>query len=260
MAELNFDEVINLTTYDKNISPLLVRNLCMVNEANNELVQYYINNSDLAEDKATNIKYNNYNSAQWGNKRNRLTSRNVSRIGVKAFPGVGAVAFFKYKYENRSMIMCPVNYNKTKFTAPTLSMTKNDTELIFVITPPKDITYQCYRILLVNQYFAIEYVTYELTLNVPLPEVKGTYTIYCIGYVEEGETISFDSNILSLEIMAGKETFEPDPTISYYTKEQILQLFEDYYNKKEVDTKIEVIETEIGDITSVIDAINGEEV
>lgn len=224
MAALNFEQVINLTESDKNIAPLLVRNLCMVNEPNNELVQYYIDSADLAEDKAATVAYNNYPDLQWGNKKKRLTSRNVSRIGVKAFPGVGAIAFFKYKYEDRSIIMCPVNNNKTKFTAPVLNMVRNTSNIVFTITPPKDITYQCYRIVLANQYFTIEYVTYELTLIVPLPEVKGKYNIYCVGYVEEGQAISFDSNVYTFTVNTGKDTFEPDPNISYYTKAEIEEI------------------------------------
>lgn len=225
MAELLFEKVINLTTSDTNVPPTLVRNLCMVNEPDNELVQYYIDTNNLAEDKAANIVYSNYETALWGNKGKRLTSRNVSRIGVKAFPRIGAIAFFKYMYENRSFILCPVNHHNVKFTAPTLTMIVKDGQITFTIKPPKDVTYQCYRIVLSNKYFTIEYVTYNTILSVPCPEVKGTYNIYCIGYVEEGQVISFDSNLLKLDITSGKDTFEPDPTISYYTKEQIDNLF-----------------------------------
>lgn len=223
MANLVFEHIINLTESPLNIPPTMVRNLCMVNEPNNELVQYYIYNN-VAEDKATNLVYNNYTEAKWGNRKKRLTARNVSKLGVKAFPGTGAIAFFKYMYNGRSMILCPVNNNKTKFTSPILSM-RNDTDSItFTITPPKDITYECYRIILEHEQFAYEYVTYELSLTIPKPDVKGNYNVYCIGYENEGEAISFDSNIISYKVYTGKETFEPDPTISYYTKTEIDEL------------------------------------
>ena len=224
MANLVFEHIINLTESPLNIPPTMVRNLCMVNEPNNELVQYYIY-KNVAEDKATNLVYNNYTEAKWGNRKKRLTARNVSKLGVKAFPGTGAIAFFKYMYNGRSMILCPVNNNKTKFTSPILSM-QNDTDSItFTITPPKDITYECYRIILEHEQFAYEYVTYELSLTIPKPDVKGNYNVYCIGYENEGEAISYDSNILDLSITSGQESFAPKAEIAYYTKEQIDAMF-----------------------------------
>lgn len=225
MSDLKIEKIIELNDASHNIPPLLVRNLCLVNEPDNELVQYYVTDNSLAEDKCTNIVLANYSELNWKNKKRRLTLRNVSRIGLKHFPGIGAIAYFKYKYENRSMILCPVNNNKTQFTSPTLKMDVSGNDLIFTITPPEDITYKCYRIILENDYFAYEYITYENTLTVPKPEVKGTYTIYCIGYVNEGEAISFDSNVLDLTITTGQESFAPKAEIAYYTKEQIDAMF-----------------------------------
>ena len=42
-------------------------------------------------------------------------------------------------------------------------------------------------------HFAIEYVTYETSLTVELPEESGTYDIYCVGYIAEGSAVSSDS-------------------------------------------------------------------
>lgn len=224
MASLKFDKIINLTTSENNIEPLHVNNLCIINEAvDGELVQYFID-GNFARDKRTMLQLANYDSAKWDTLKRRLTARSVSKIGVKAFPGVGSIAYFKYLYNGRSMILCPVNYNKTKFVAPALQMIVQTNSITFTITPPKDITYECYRIILEHEQFAYEYVTYELSLTIPKPDVKGTYSIYCIGYENEGEAISFDSNVISFKVYTGKETFEPDPTISYYTKTEIDEL------------------------------------
>ena len=154
VSDLKIEEIIELNDASHNIPPLLVRNLCLVNEPDNELVQYYVTDNSLAEDKYTNIVLANYSELNWQDKKRRLTSRNVSRIGLKHFPGIGAIAYFKYKYENRSMILCPVNNNNTQFTSPTLKMDVNGNDLIFTITPPEDVTYKCYRIILRNDYFA----------------------------------------------------------------------------------------------------------
>lgn len=201
-----------------------VNSNCIINEPDNELVQYYITPQYLAEDQSEHIIYGNYDNLKWGNKQKRLTSRNVSRIGLKAFPGVGAIAFFKYKYEQRSLILCPVNNNRTDFNAPELSISSTPSTLIFNISDPKDITYQCYRIILRNGHFAIEYITYEKTLSVPMPDVKGEYQIYCIGYVNEGEYISYESNVLVRQVFVGQDSFAPDPNVSYFTKAEIEQL------------------------------------
>lgn len=200
MAVLNFEKIINLTEAPNNIKPLLVRDLCMANEPDNELVQYYIDTNSLAEDKAAKVSYNNYGTLAWGNKQKRLTTRNVSDIGIKSFPGVGAVAFFKYKYGGNSYVLCPVNNRGEQREAPTLTMVVSETSLTFTIQAPEEVVYECYRIVLRNKHFAVEYITYETTLVVPKPSTTGTYDIYCIGYIKEGEAISEDSNHYELYI------------------------------------------------------------
>lgn len=222
MASLKFDKIINLTTSENNIEPLHVNNLCIINEAvDGELVQYFID-GNFARNKRTMLQLANYDSAKWGTLKRRLTARSVSKIGVKAFPGVGSIAHFKYLYNGRSMIICPVNNNnKTKFTSPVLVMQCDADSITFTITPPKDITYECYRIILEHEQFAYEYITYDLSLTVTKPDVKGQYNVYCIGYENEGEAISFDSNILELTITQGQDSFAPKAEIAYYTKEQV---------------------------------------
>ena len=226
MASLKFDKIINLTTSENNIEPLHVNNLCIINEAvDGELVQYFID-GNFARNKRTILQLANYDSAKWGTLKRRLTARSVSKIGVKAFPGVGSIAHFKYLYNGRSMIICPVNNNnKTKFTSPVLVMQCDADSITFTITPPKDITYECYRIILEHEQFAYEYITYDLSLTVTKPDVKGQYNVYCIGYENEGEAISFDSNILELTITQGQDSFAPKAEIAYYTKEQIDVMF-----------------------------------
>ena len=46
MAAIKITDIINLTESPLNIPPTKVRNLCMVNEPNNELVQYYMTGDD----------------------------------------------------------------------------------------------------------------------------------------------------------------------------------------------------------------------
>lgn len=240
MSVLDFEKIINLTDSPNNIPPTFVKNLCMVNEPNNELVQYYITDDGYAEDKSTdNADGMLYENLIWGNRHRRITFRNVSRIGVKSFPGVGAIAYFKDKYRGTCNLVVPVNDEGREYMAPPIiRMTNKGNKLTFKITPPSEIDYFCYRIVLDNNGFSYEYITYDLELTVDKPDVKGEYKIYCTGYVNEGEYTSADSNILSLSVYDGRDSFEPAPEENFYTKAEIDAI--------------------IGKIGKALDDINGE--
>lgn len=228
---LTFEHDINLSGANVNVNPLLVEQGVVIAEKDSSLRMYYIY-KNLTSDKTSALELANYGTLKFKNIMKHLTSRAVSRIGIKTFPGIGSYGFFKYKYEDRSIVICPINNNQTKFTAPKLVMTQQtNNTLKFSIISPADITYQCYRIVLRNEEFTIEYITYEPSIVVPKPDVNGVYTIYCIGYVNEGERISYDSNVLSLTITGGKATFEPSTEISYYTKEQVKEMFASLMDK-----------------------------
>ena len=106
---------------------------------------------------------------------------------------------------------------------------EQDTDtLTFTITPPTDITYLAYKVFLRNDDFTIEYTTYENILVVPKPDVKGTYDIYCIGYVNEGEITSFESNIITLSLTG------------IYTEWPKVSPGAETYSKAEIDTLTKV--------------------
>ena len=186
-----------------NVTPLIVSHLSMGHEHDNELVQYYIYDS-FAGDKAST-----YPVGTWGKPGTRLTRKEIQDMGIKSFPRLGAFGFFKYKYNGKSAIMVPINIEQVLYTAPVLAMTVVDNDITFTITPPTDVTYECYRITLRCDYFALEYITYRETLTVSIPSVKGTYEIVCVGYVSEGRSASYDSNELSLIVTTGLESFIP---------------------------------------------------
>ena len=74
-------------------------------------------------------------------------------------------------------------------------------------------------------YDAFEYITYETTLVVDKPTVKGEYSCYCIGYVDEGSHISEESNYISLVVTEGSDIPEPAGP-QYYTKAEVDYLIE----------------------------------
>ena len=211
---LNIEKTIDLTSYAGNSNPKIVNQLSLIHEAKEgELVQYYIDQTSKTEgDKATFVigvydkdtqtySYHDYDGVIWNKPKKRITSQKIDRLVLKAFPNVGAIASYKLAYHNISRIIVPVNYRTTKYEAPTLKAVVNANNTItFTFTPPKNITYQCYRIILSMGIRQLEYVSYETTLTIPQVLCTGTYDIYCIGYVNEGEITSFESNIITLSL------------------------------------------------------------
>lgn len=164
----------------------------LAEEPNSNLWEYYIDN-DRALDRSALITMGDYTDPKWSKTANHLTSQEVKRIGIKHFPQIGAIGFFTFLHEERSKIIAPIHTQLKKYTAPSFEIEETDNTFIFHCTPPEDTTYICYRIILRLGDFAVEYITYENTLEVTKPVTTGTYDIYCIGYIHEGEAVSEDS-------------------------------------------------------------------
>lgn len=164
----------------------------LAEEPDSNLWEYYIAN-DRATDRSVLISMGDYSNPEWSKTAKHMTSLEVKRIGIKHFPQIGAIGFFTLLHEERSKILAPIHTKLKKYTAPIFLIEETDNTFIFRCASPKDTTYICYRIVLRLGDFAIEYITYEDTLEVPKPETTGTYDIYCIGYIHEGEAVSEDS-------------------------------------------------------------------
>lgn len=237
MAKLNFQWDLDMSTDISNPPPIGGYFLGIIHEPDHDLTQYVLNDAYLNVNKMGTLPNHDYPSVTFQTCENLLTARRLSRLGVKAYPSIGSIAFFKYKYAGNSFILAPVHNKQRHFSKPVLSMEQDTDTLTFTITPPTDITYLAYKVFLRNDEFTIEYTTYENILVVPKPDVKGTYDIYCIGYVNEGENTSFDSNLLHLSITKGQDSFAPKANMSYYTKEQIDEM--------------------LGDVSVLLDKLNG---
>lgn len=192
MAQLNFTHHVNLTNDPHNIEPLVVQTLMLAAEPKGDLYQYFITDK-RTKDKHALPQYGIYTDVQWNNLYNHLTTQRIRRIGIKHFPQIGAIGFFTLLHEERSKILAPIHTTTRKFKAPEFSMQKTDTTFIFKMKSPAEVTYICYRIILRLDDFAEEYITYEEELEVVKPSTTGTYDIYCVGYIGEGEAVSEDS-------------------------------------------------------------------
>lgn len=237
---IKIDKIINLTQDSLNTSPKLVKNLQIAMEPDASIFQYYIENN-RAGDKESDIVLGSYDNVKWQLPATHLTTQKVKNIGIKSFPQVGAIGFFTFLNEERSKILAPIHVKSKKYTAPSINVIENDTTLTIVISPPIDygvdesdevndifsdghenfddgdggtvnekIKYICHRVILRLDQFALEYVTYENTLEVDKPATTGTYDIYCVGYIHEGEAVSEDSNHVYLDITGTRDTW-PGP-------------------------------------------------
>ena len=229
---IKIDKVIDLTNNSLNSSPKLVKNLQIAMEPDASILQYYISNN-RAGDKESDIVLGSYDNLTWRLPATHLTTQKVKNIGIKHFPQIGAIGFFTFLNEERSKILAPIHVKSKKYTAPSINVIENDTTLTIVISPPIDygvdesggndifddgdggkvnekIKYICHRVILRLDQFALEYVTYENTLEVDKPVTTGTYDIYCVGYIHEGEAVSEDSNHVSLHITGTQDTW-PGP-------------------------------------------------
>lgn len=248
---LTFEESIELSTFPDNPAPKLVDQLSIIHEAiDGELVQYYIDRTTSTEgDKNTyaigvpvqdeygnidHYTYVNYPDVIWNSPKARITRQKIDRLGVKAFPGIGAIAFYKLAYRNLSQIVAPVNYNKARQKAPTLQaeVSSDQYSVTFTLSNPIDpqthedtVTYVAFRICLVLDYHQLEYITYEKTLTVTNLPISATYLCYAIGYINEGEICSYESNSVTLNlkgIYAQWPTYSPGNTVGH---QSIIQCF-----------------------------------
>lgn len=213
-----FDYKINLTTYAGNPSPAYVTSLEIANEPSNDIHQFYVLDTRTA-DKAAHIDLSNYSVLEWDRPQNSVTKSQVQRIGTKSFPHIGAMSFYKLLSDDRSFILAPVFMEKDRYTRPGFTATQTATQVTFTMTMPEDITYMCWRVIMVCDDTAFEYVTYEDTLTVDNPYISGTYDCYCVGYVGEGQAISDDSAHVYLTIIGSGE--DPLDKFDYYTKTDI---------------------------------------
>lgn len=219
---LVIDNAIDLTASPGNPEPKLVSQLSIIHESSDgELVQYYIRPGNQTQgDKNTwaigvydkdsrSYNYTEYPNVVWGSPGQRICGNRIERLGVKAFPGMGAFAFYKLAHRKITRIVIPVNRKNKKNEAPVLEATVNaDGTVTFTIIPPEKPVYECYRIVMEHDIYSEEYVTYDLEFTAPLPLISGMYKCYVVGYGEEGQLYSKDSNVIELELSGKVSEYE----------------------------------------------------
>lgn len=247
---LTFEQQINLTECVDNPAPKIVQQLIIIHEARDgELVQYYIAANGIEGDKNTHAigiavlneygqidhyDYTDYTEVEWNEPAARITRQKIDRLSVKAFPGVGAIAAYKLAYRSISQIVAPVNYAPERQAAPKLAaiISADQKSITFTLTDPTQrdasgnlITYVCYRIVMVLDYHQLEYITYEKQITVTDLPVSGTYICYAIGYINEGEICSYNSDSVAANLVGIYNTW-PEVSPGYrlsYTLSRYMQ-------------------------------------
>lgn len=246
---LEIERIIDLTLSDNNPAPKRVSQLSIIHEANDgELVQYYIEPQSRTQgDKSTcavgvydketdSYSYCDYPDAEWSSPGQRICGNRLESLGVKAFPSIGAIAFYRLAYRKITRIAAPVNRRDSRSYAPELAAVVNaDGTTTFTITPPSRPEYECYRIVMQNGIYTEEYITYDPELTVPVPEVSGDYVCYAVGYGEEGQLLSKESNAVTLSL-TGKNKKYKRP---YYMRSEISEIEEETVDLDERVTALE---------------------
>lgn len=214
---LSIEKTIDLTAYEGNPEPKAVRQLSIIHEsADGELVQYYIKPGNQTQgDKNTyaigvfdedsrTYSYHDYPDLEWNRPGQRICGNRIERLGVKAFPGVGAIAFYKLMHRKITRIIAPVNNRNNRLAPPSLDASVNaDGTVTFTITPPKEPEYSCYRVVMQMGTYMEEHITYDLELTAPAPRFSGEYSCFAVGYGKEGQFYSRDSNVVDL-VLTGR--------------------------------------------------------
>ena len=148
---LDIEKMIDLTAYERNPAPKVVSQLSIIHESSDgELVQYYIEPVNHSQgDKKTyaigvydkdtrSYSYNDYDEVTWQEPGQRICGNAIERLGVKAFPTMGAIAFYKLLHRKITRIVVPVNRKGNAGKAPVLVAVENaDGTVTLTVTPPE---------------------------------------------------------------------------------------------------------------------------
>lgn len=191
MPELIFEKVH--TTSNASASKV-----CIGNEPDNTITKFFIEAQRQGNEVDT-VVLSDYDNLDFVRVDSLMSSQAVSNIGIKSFPQIGTIGFYTLMYENRSLILAPIYTTTKKRNAPTLTITNNSGTLLITLSNPKDVVYDCYRIVVRNGYFTEEYISYERQISIPAPVEPGSYVVSAFGYLNE-QLASVESKLHELVV------------------------------------------------------------
>lgn len=196
MAELVFEKLYT-------DSSTALSDVCIGNEPDNTITKFFIEAQHQGNIYGA-VTLSNYGNINWQRSNGLMTSQNVTDIGIKTFPQIGSIGFYKLKYETRSLILAPIYTKSKKYSAPLIAIKDQGSTLLITLSNPAGVTYECYRVIVRNGYFAEEYITYDPVIEIPTPTDMGLYAISAFGYLNE-QLASAESDIKYMTIEGGAD-------------------------------------------------------
>ena len=159
------------------------------NEPNNDLVQYF-KDGDFLRNRSDRIVRNNYSELILNDEAPRFTRRRISRFGIKSAVGIGAYGFYQDVQDEFGYVKVPINYVHG-YEPPHFTVWQTETKILFDITNPETIEYECFRLTFRQGLFAYEFITYDFKGELEKPfEMEGEHFVTCIGYMREVQVFS----------------------------------------------------------------------
>lgn len=211
-------------------------------EPNSVIYTYFID-GEIALDKYGMADLGNYENITFDDEKRSITTKAVTKIGVKNFPGIGGMGFYKDAYQDECRIIAPIHIKRDNMDAPVLIKAEIENGLFhIVINPPEDLPYTCYRVIAKQGHFAFEYITYKLDYFVDIPTVKGEYIVYCIGYDEANGVVSEYSNELTLTVTTGTDDWAPYYETVADIQQRVTKLETTVKDVSDLEDRTEVLE------------------
>lgn len=240
----------------------------LANQPDNSLYQHYASNNHTPWQVHTQITLADYDNLSWSSSPEVcMTPREVRHIGVKSFPQLGAIGFYRLRYRDLSRVVVPLHPDKEKNVAPVLSLSLDADRkvLSYTITAPdeKEVKYDCYRIDLECNGRTVSHVVYELSGELEVPEQEGTFLCRAIGYLQEGQICSEDSNVISLDLPGNPKARNANFTDKQELAEAIANVHIDVDSALDKESNNPVtnaaVTAAIGDVETLLKNIIGQE-
>lgn len=155
---------------------------CVCHQPDNQVILVGIE-QDFQRNEMVKPTLGDYTNLPWAYAPAVMTSQKILNLSVISYPQIGGIGFYTLKYENRSVILAPLITDEDRYIAPTMTIDITS-EITFNISDPDTVSYDCYRIVIREGYFATEYVTYDKQLTIPFEDLANK-EIYLMGYLEE---------------------------------------------------------------------------
>lgn len=163
-------------------------------EPNNDFIEYYLGGDKLFNE-STQPYMGDFEGLAYVKEPGRITPHSVRDFGIKSYPGFGAYGFYTPKFGTSSFMVIPINKRSSYGAAPEVTIVDTGTTIRLDIIGD----YECYRIIVRQEAFAEEFITYD-TMFEFIPMFNGECLISVIGHSNE-ISITSDPYVESISLV-----------------------------------------------------------